>query len=105
MRVKQLILSAVFASGLLGSVAAVAGPFQNNLIWLGPIPDTVPESVSVFEYNAIPLISTGEEQNKYLYQWWESVVPDGFQACVLGATYKLDAYSTMTVGLTRGCAG
>lgn len=96
-------LSPFAAASAGGSNAVAAGPFQNNLIWLGPIPDDVPENIAVFEYNIIPLFTPGIQAAAYA--WWESVIPNGINACLLGATAKIDSYSTLTVGFTKGCTG
>lgn len=96
-------LSPFAAASTGGSNAVAAGPFQNNLIWIGPIPDDVPENIAVFEYNIIPLFTPGIQTAAYA--WWESVIPNGINACVLGATAKIDQYSTLTVGFTKGCTG
>ena len=87
-----------------GSANAVAeGPFQNDFWWFGDIPDPAPENIAVFEYNIIPLFSPAVQAAAY--SWWASVNPDGINACILGATAKVDSYSTLTVGFTKGCSG
>ncbi|MCH9669054.1 MAG: hypothetical protein K0U80_14530, partial [Actinomycetia bacterium] len=43
------------AASAEGSANVGAGPFENNLIWIGPIPDPAPENIAVFTYNIIPL--------------------------------------------------
>ncbi|MCH9702960.1 MAG: hypothetical protein K0U76_16555 [Actinomycetia bacterium] len=91
------------AASAEGSANVGAGPFENNLIWIGPIPDPAPENIAVFEYNIIPLFSPAVQAAAYA--WWESVIPNGINACILGATAKIDSYSTLTVGLTNGCSG
>ena len=95
--------SVLAAASAEGSANVAAGPFQNNLIWIGPIPDPAPENIAVFEYNIIPLFSPAVQAAAYA--WWESVIPNGINACILGATAKIDSYSTLTVGLTNGCSG
>lgn len=95
--------SMLAAASVEGSSNVTAGPFQNNLIWFGDIPNPAPENVAVFEYNIIPLFSP--EIQAAAYAWWESVIPNGINACVLGATAKIDSYSTLTVGFTSGCSG
>lgn len=97
-------LSPVAAASASGSANAVAeGPFQNNLLWFGEIPDPAPENIAVFEYNIIPLFSPAIQTAAYA--WWEEVIPNGINACLLGATAKIDSYSTLTVGFTKGCSG
>lgn len=91
------------AASAEGSANVAEGPFQNNLIWFGEIPDPAPENIAVFEYNIIPLFSP--EIQAAAYAWWDSVIPNGINACVLGATAKIDSYSTLTVGLSNGCSG
>lgn len=91
------------AASAEGSANVAEGPFQNNLIWFGDIPDPAPENVAVFEYNIIPLFSPAIQAAAYA--WWDSVLPNGINACILGATAKIDSYSTLTVGLTNGCSG
>lgn len=86
-----------------GSANVAAGPFQNDFIWLGDIPDPAPENIAVFEYNIIPLFSPAIQAAAYA--WWDSVIPNGINACILGATAKIDSYSTLTVGFTKGCSG
>lgn len=94
----------VFAAASAGGSANVAaGPFQNDFIWFGDIPDPAPENIAVFEYNIIPLFSPAIQAAAYA--WWESVIPNGINACILGATAKIDSYSTLTVGFTKGCSG
>lgn len=83
--------------------AVGAGIFENDFFWIGPLPETPPEDIAVIKFNLIPLFP--EAMQLALYAWWDSVLPDGFQACVLGLTYSLDSYSTMTLGLTKGCEG
>lgn len=97
-------LADVAAASASGSASATAeGPFQNNLIWIGEIPDPTPENIAVFEYNIIPLFSPAIQAAAYA--WWEEVIPNGINACLLGATAKIDSYSTLTVGFTKGCSG
>ncbi|MGD9590872.1 MAG: hypothetical protein AB7V11_18465 [Pyrinomonadaceae bacterium] len=97
-------LSPFAAASASGTANAVGeGPFQNNFIWIGELPDPLPDNIAVFEYNAIPLLPQAWQDAAYA--WWEEVLPNGFQACLLGLTYQLNSYSTMTVGLTRGCTG
>lgn len=97
-------LSPVATAGAGGSANATAeGPFRNNLIWIGEIPDPAPENIAVFEYNIIPLFSP--EIQAAAYAWWDEVIPNGINACLLGATAKIDSYSTLTVGFTKGCSG
>ncbi|GJF14881.1 hypothetical protein NGTWS1803_28560 [Mycolicibacterium cyprinidarum] len=86
-----------------GANAVSEGPFQNSLVWFGAIPDNVPENIAVFEYNIIPLF--GADIQTAAYSWWASVIPNGVNACILGATAKIDSYSTLTVGFTKGCSG
>ncbi len=86
-----------------GSANVAAGPFQNDLIWFGDIPDPAPENIAVFTYNIIPLFP--EAIQTAAYAWWDSIIPNGINACILGATAKIDSYSTLTVGLTKGCSG
>ena len=76
---------------------------QNDFWWFGPIPDPAPENIAVFEYNIIPLFTP--EIQAAAYSWWASVIPNGFNACILGATAKVDSYSTLSVGFTKGCSG
>ncbi|MCH9733090.1 MAG: hypothetical protein K0U78_00805 [Actinomycetia bacterium] len=86
------------------SANAATNPIiQNDFWWFGPIPEDVPENIAVFEYNIIPLFTP--EIQAAAYSWWESVIPNGINACVLGATAKIDSYSTLTVGFTKGCSG
>ena len=92
------------AASASGSANATAeGPFRNNLIWIGEIPDPAPENIAVFEYNIIPLFSPAIQAAAYA--WWAEVIPNGINACLLGATAKIDSYSTLTVGFTKGCSG
>lgn len=81
--------------------AVGAGLFENEYFWFGPMPENPPEDVAVFKFNLIPLFP--ESMQEALYAWWESVLPNGFQACFLGLTYSLDSYSTMTLGVTKLC--
>ena len=87
------------------SASANAAPLLcNNVVCFGEgLPDPAPENIAVFEYNLIPLLP--EAIQPLFYGFWEDVNPNGFTACLLGATYRLDSYSTMTVGLTNGCTG
>lgn len=94
--------SVMAAASAGGSANVAEGPFQNNLIWLGDIPDPAPENIAVFEYNIIPLFSPAIQAAAYA--WWDSVIPNGINACLLGATAKIDSYSTLTVGFTNGCS-
>lgn len=92
-----------FAIASASANAAAEGPLQNNLIWFGEIPDPAPENIAVFEFNIIPLFSPAIQAAAY--SWWAEVIPNGVNACILGATAKIDAYSTLTVGFTKGCSG
>ena len=93
-----------FASASAGGSANAAPTFLCNAAWcFGNIPEPAPENIAVFEFNAIPLFP--EAIQPLLYGFWEGINPNGINVCILGATYRLDSYSTMTVGLTRGCTG
>ena len=93
-----------FAFASAEASAAATNPIiQNNFWWFGPIPDPAPVDIAVFEYNIIPLFSPAIQAAAYA--WWESVIPNGINACILGATAKVDSYSTLTVGFTKGCSG
>jgi len=94
-----------FASASAGGSAnaQAEGPFRNNFIWFGEVPDPAPENIAVFEYNIIPLFSPAIQAAAYA--WWAEVIPNGVNACILGATAKIDSYSTLTVGFTKGCSG
>ena len=97
-------LSPLAAASADGSANAVAeGPFQNDFWWFGDIPDPAPENIAVFEYNIIPLFSPAIQAAAYGF--WAGLIPNGVNACILGATAKVDSYSTLTVGFTKGCSG
>lgn len=85
------------------SASIFGAPLQNNFWWYGDIPDPAPENIAVFEYNIIPLFPEFIQESAYA--WWDAVIPNGVNACFLGATAKIDSYSTLTVGFTKGCKG
>lgn len=99
----EACLSPFAASSDGRSNAMAASPIQNDFIWFGAIPDPAPENIAMFEYNIIPLFS--QPIQDAAYAWWESVIPNGINLCVLGATAKIDSYSTLSVGFTKGCSG
>ncbi len=61
------------------------------------------ENILVAEWNMIPLLP--EAIQPIFYGFWETVIPEGQTGCLLGLMTKIDSYSTVTVGLTRGCSG
>lgn len=77
------------------------GPFQNTLIRFGPIPNPPPDSIFLVEFNVLNALPNFLRVP--LQGWFTQVIPNGVQACVLGATARVDKYGTVGVGVTRGC--
>ncbi|MCH9730059.1 MAG: hypothetical protein K0U84_10360 [Actinomycetia bacterium] len=61
------------------------------------------DNILVVEWNMIPLLP--EAIQPLFYGFWESVIPEGQTGCILGLMSKIDSYSTVTMGLARGCSG
>lgn len=113
MRFRQLTLTVVIASSLLGgSLALAATPFQNNLLWIGnplsvnqnPNRQTGGEEVTIIE---VPLVADPDLQQA-TFGWMQNLNID---ACVLGLSQRITGqngvigpYSTSTVtSFSRGC--
>lgn len=93
------------AAASAGGSSNVAGdpPFYSKYFAFGENPEVLPDNIAVFEYDLVAALN--EPLRSAVEGWWYSVIPNGFTACVLGATYRLSPYGAMTLGLTKGCTG
>lgn len=95
-------VAAAIPGGHNVTTASPTGPFQNEFVWVGPIPDPVPDPIFLVQFNVINALP--QLLRAPLQGWFEQVIPNGFQACVAGLTGRVDKYGTFSVGLTRGCS-
>ncbi len=85
------------------SASATAQPaLCNSLVCFGEGYSEA-DNILVVEWNLIPLLP--EAIQPLFYGFWESVIPTGFTACLFGATAKINQYSAVTIGATKGCSG
>ncbi len=84
------------------SASATAQPAVCNALFCVGRGLSEAENIIMAEWNMIPLLP--EAIQPLFYGFWESVIPEGQTGCLLGLMTKIDSYSTVTVGLTRGCS-